>query len=628
MYFLGLWSEITNAMVGALRSFLLSLCETVYGLIIFCFNVFEKIGTARLLDSDTVNMLYEKVGLILGIYMIFRLTFVTIQYVLDPDAMTDKSKGAGKLITKVIIVIALLGTTPFIFNLAYKLQSTIVEEKIIGKVILSSNGDVSNFGGELSWYLFSAFYQPTEIFYYEQLSSGTQASSNKCIELDVGLIENDMIKNGTLRYAYNCITDTFEYKTAEGIERMDYVIKFDGILALVVGIGALWIIVMYTISVGFRLIQLAFLELIAPLPIMMYLEPKDDGPFQKWIKLCVSCYLDYFIRTTIIYFIVFLVKKIMDMDTSYFFTQLGDITDNEYRYIVIIIIFGLLMFAKKLPDLLKEVLPGGGNSFSDFGFSFKKRADNMLGGSYINKGYDKLKGFAGNTAKAIGLMPINGVKRAITGIDSGIHGKGFWNGFWKNPGKMGQWINKQRETFTPEGYKAYQERREGRENVSAIDDKWTSGVSRIKKLIKAGHFTGKSGGNSWTDAFDGVTTDNYKLFFRHSEFINSLMAVDTESNREKELRQAKSLADMGSASVTANGITYLKTGGAPGCTFDDLIKELEKSQKALKGLEEIHTEISKQYQDDARVEREIKFVKYNEVNPAEPTKTYASEGID
>ena len=170
MYFLNMWGEVTLTVNGAFRSLLLSICETIYKLIVFCFNVYDKVATAKLLDSDTINMFYEKVGLILGVYMIFRLTFVVVQYVLDPDKMTDKSKGASKMLMKVMIVIILLGTTPFIFSVAYKFQSMIATENIIGRLILSSDEKMSSldqedttFGNEIAWYLFSSFYDNSDI---------------------------------------------------------------------------------------------------------------------------------------------------------------------------------------------------------------------------------------------------------------------------------------------------------------------------------------------------------------------------------------------------------------------------------------------------------------------------------
>ena len=414
-----IWDEITDALVGAFRSFCLSLCDTIYRLIIFCFNVFEKVGNAKLLDNDAVTSLYEKIGLILGIYMIFRLVFVAVQYVVDPDAMADKQKGAGKIFAKVIIVIVLLGTTPFIFDTAYRIQESITKENVLGKIFLDVK-DNSNFGTELSWYLFSTFYKET---------SESISENGRCPEFTTGIIENDFLENNSLKYTYNCINQSAKYNDVSNGESSTYVIEFDGILAVLSGAGMLWIIVMYTISVGFRLVQLAFLELIAPIPIMMYLEPKNDGPFQKWVKQCISCYLDYFIRTAIIYFICFIVRVIMDSDTSYFFTTLGTIDETEYKYITIIVIFGLLMFAKKLPDLIKDIMPSGGSGFSDYGFSFKKRTENMLGGKQIfglasTLGKASTVGLAGAAVTgAVGFLGGRGAGR-LTGLIGGA-GRGL-----------------------------------------------------------------------------------------------------------------------------------------------------------------------------------------------------------
>lgn len=413
MYFLDFWDDITLSAIGALRSFLLSLCDVVYRLIIFCFNVFEKIGNARLLENDAVNMLYEKVGLVLGIYMMFRLTFIGIQYILNPDAMNDKQKGIGKLLTKLLIVIVLLGTTPFIFNLAYHFQESVAKENIIGKVFVGKNFETDNFGGELSWYLFSTFYRETS----EKIDE-----DDRCVELTSHLIENDFKNNSSLKYTYNCINKRSSYNDIENGNSYIYVIDFDGFVALLAGIGCLWLIVIYTIKVGVRLVQLAFLQLIAPLPIMMYLEPKEDGPFQKWVKLCISTYLDYFIRIAIIYFVCYLINSIMSSENSYFFQTLGSAESVEYKYIIVIMIFALLTFAKKMPELLKEILPNGGSKIG-FGASMK----DIVGLGKTSKfGAGILGGAIGGTA--MGLLsgrPGGMVGGLLRGSLGGLRGQGF-----------------------------------------------------------------------------------------------------------------------------------------------------------------------------------------------------------
>ena len=77
----------------------------------------------------------------------------------------------------------------------------------------------------------------------------------------------------------------------------------NGIFAVIVGGVIAYLLVLYCIDVGTRAVQLAFLQIIAPIPIIGYIAPKKDGIFQKWTKQCITTYLDLFIRTAIIYFI-------------------------------------------------------------------------------------------------------------------------------------------------------------------------------------------------------------------------------------------------------------------------------------------------------------------------------------
>ena len=64
-----------------------------------------------------------------------------------------------------------------------------------------------------------------------------------------------------------------------------YIIDFDGggFLALFIGIIILYVIVIFTIQVGVRVIQLAYLQIIAPIPIVMYLTPKGDDTLKKYM---------------------------------------------------------------------------------------------------------------------------------------------------------------------------------------------------------------------------------------------------------------------------------------------------------------------------------------------------------
>lgn len=399
IYFANIFEDAKFAALGTIRTLLLTLCEFIYQSIYFCYNLFQRIGNAQIMDSTAVQSLYQKVGLLLGLYMIFRLTFSFIQYILNPDSMTDKQKGMGNVIKKVLIVIVLLGITPTIFKTAYSLQRLIINENVIPKLITGYSTSEENFGGELTWYLFSSFYKQDE--------EVTPNDGEECPELDSDLIGAYIKDDADFSYAYNCLNNRGEnVSTSEE----SFVIVFNGFFALAAGIAVLWMIVSYTISVGVRLIQLAYLQLVAPIPIMMYLEPKEDGTFKKWVKQCTTTYIDFFLRTAIIFFTITIIQVIMKTGTGTFYDSVGGFASKgEALYTQIIMIIALMVFAKKVPDLLKELFPmSGGAASLGFGLSNKP-----------------LKGLATFGAGAA----IGAVGGAISGVRNGYGGRGKVAGF-------------------------------------------------------------------------------------------------------------------------------------------------------------------------------------------------------
>ena len=102
MFFLdGFWDKVGGAIVDALRSLMLSLCDIIYKLIVFFFEIFMTLGNAQILSEITLSEFYTRVGLILGLFMIFRVTFSLIQYVINPDLIADKQKGLFNIVKRI-----------------------------------------------------------------------------------------------------------------------------------------------------------------------------------------------------------------------------------------------------------------------------------------------------------------------------------------------------------------------------------------------------------------------------------------------------------------------------------------------------------------------------------------------
>ena len=77
-------------------------------------------------------------------------------------------------------------------------------------------------------------------------------------------------------------------------KEVDY--KF--VFSTVVGVVVVLLLINFCMDVGLRSIKLSFLQLVAPIPILSYVDPKSgkDGLFKKWYEMCFKTFLSLFIR--------------------------------------------------------------------------------------------------------------------------------------------------------------------------------------------------------------------------------------------------------------------------------------------------------------------------------------------
>lgn len=370
----------------ALRSLMLSLCNIIYKLISFVYEVFYNLGTARLLFDSDVQPIFRKVGLIIGLFMVFRVAFAFIQYIVNPDTMFDKQKGIGKIVVKVIVSIVLLGSTQYLFNAAFTIQNKILESQILENVILGgeyteTESGMRDFGSNLSSTFFTSFYRIND-----DPNLANSETYNLCKNIlgenNEELKENIRTGSGAITGsgANVCLNLKSEYNNVDSnidevisknkVDKEEYIINFDGdgLVALLVGGLCLYTGFMFTFQVAVRLIQLAYLELIAPIPIIMYITPKGDEQLKKWGTQCTTTFLDFFLRVAIIYFAKFIVEIILNSNALNIY---ADSNGFESLYLTCIMIIATLIFVKKVPNLLKEIFPSLGGAA---GFSYSLKA--------------------------------------------------------------------------------------------------------------------------------------------------------------------------------------------------------------------------------------------------------------
>lgn len=427
---------VVKIIQNALRGLCADLCQLIYPLISTFYQVFSNMG--KLFYNDNFTQIYTRISTVIGVFMVFRVIFWLIELLVSPDSLSDKEKNPGKIIQKVLLSIVLLATTPRIFKLAFNLQYDIMNEHVIEDLIVLESKDKQGvekldneaIGRKMAAELFLNFYKASE---YD--------GNDNCKDLagkDGGIIYSEMINYNKMSHLTDgCLTDT--YKNGE---EEYYKIDFNGLFAVGVGAFVFWMILMYCISVGTRYVQLIFLQIIAPIPIMCYLTPKKDNMFSKWVKQCTTTYLDLFIRVSIISFVMLLINQVFENSAD--FGAIGE-TSN---WIILFLVLGLLTFAKKAPDLIQELLPKSVTKASgDFGLSWKKRTEAMLGGKLVY-GASKLAtaGVAtGAVTGAVGFLGGRGAGR-LTGLVSGAF-RGLSTGAKKGSffGNMKQSVNKQQD---------------------------------------------------------------------------------------------------------------------------------------------------------------------------------------
>lgn len=414
IYNLSFFSDIAFSIKQALRTFSCKIAAILYDWIIDLYNVFMYTARAEILSNEFIQKIYNKVGMILGIFMVFKLAFSLIQALVDPSKFTDGKNGFASIIKRSVIAIVLLGITPSLFRTAFQFQNLITGTKnntdnLIYKLIVGDapSHTADSFGRIIASKLYFGFYKENEPY---KLDNGIEIvypdSGGSVVAVDnyENLVNN--VTDGIKQFS-----DTVDYLsiTSSG----QYVIDWNGLFAIGMAIAMIWILVTYCIQVATRVIQLAYLQLVAPVPILSYISD-PEGAFKNWTKQCLTTYLDLFIRLAIIYFIITVSTQILEAwdDTEsilYQSTGLDSIQDSSTMFwVVIFLIIGLLMFGKRVPELLKDLFPNFGGGAASLGFSPKLPKE--------------VSGFAKGAA-TFGLGTVVG---GVAGVATGIkNGEGF-----------------------------------------------------------------------------------------------------------------------------------------------------------------------------------------------------------
>lgn len=412
--------------------------KVIYGFIPTIYNLLIEIAETTVFSEDVISLFASKIYALLGIVMLFKVSFSILTYIVDPDAFLDKSKGFGKLISSVIITLVLLVLTPWIFTQAIDLQTIILRDNIIGNIFSVdgadsySNGDAGN---KMAYETFKAFYHIDTILFPECTSGESSALSDPegckgSIKLKGDDNDTDWTNlQDTLNYAYNTnsvsIYMNFDLLNLKS-ESDEYVFNYMPIVSTICGVVILLLLVIFCFDVAVRSIKLGFLNMIAPVPIISRIDPKKGKEtFDKWVKTCVSTYLDLFIRLLAIYFAVFVISQVIDLQ---FVSLTTGSTKSVDAFVKIFIILGALMFAKQFPKLLEDILGFKMDGKFTLNPMSKLRQTPLVGAGVTTAAALAGGAYAGLKAGQQANTPLRGMWQGMMGANREIKGKVSWLG--------------------------------------------------------------------------------------------------------------------------------------------------------------------------------------------------------
>lgn len=413
---------------------ILTLDTLIYGLISSAFKVFMAIASARLLSSDAYYAIANKIYLIIGVIMLFVLSYAMLKAIVNPDE-GKKSFGPG-LIKRIVIAVVGLAIAPALFNLMYQVQGLVLEHNVLGKIFFRSDntqktdassvtiGDqtiavdsvnpddyINVVGGSVTaTTIWQAFFYPApdsgktadEIIgklsdYYLTNAGmygvacavsgyvayagyaaggwgylvgllGTAVGLWTCSEA-VGNVVDAIGASGeeiSLAEAYAL--------TAKGESFGMYTIFInsyyeDGDIAYLYGVSTiagaftLYAFVTFSIDMGVRAGKLAYYQIIAPVPLIMQVLPKNESTFKNYTKGVIDTFLEVFIRIAVVYIVVYIICHLQDLFSSVdSLWGNQDLSSPEVMLAMAFLIIGLIIFCKDAPKFLSKTLGvEGGN---------------------------------------------------------------------------------------------------------------------------------------------------------------------------------------------------------------------------------------------------------------------------
>lgn len=420
----GVIADMMRLIFFFLDSIVYSLIPVVYRGIFALYDIDKIIGVGN--TQNLLNTAKETVYSFLAIFMFFRVAFSLITMLVDPSLIDDKSKGAKKIVLNIFICLGLIVVVPVFFRVAKNIQTRVLEEKIIERAVggdIYSNDQNYNLGNELALSTWSVFLQPVvdEGDAYDAWKGVFESGNPTIWPLPVLATHLNDTTGGILGGLATKIAGVAAILRATGT--VTYQLGYIWLISGLVGIYVVWTMIKMLIDVAYRSIKFLLLEVISPIAIISYIDPKssEKGLFSKWLSETLKTYLSLFIRIFIFAMVSVILKQI---SVSSFFDE-GNILTRLF------FILALVAFMKTAPKFIDNL----------FGTEISKGSDTKFASDLLRGGLGAIGGaatgaiggavVAGRKNLPMGRSVWEGAKKGLTGGFSSAR-KGSFIDYGKN----------------------------------------------------------------------------------------------------------------------------------------------------------------------------------------------------
>lgn len=373
----GVIADMIRVIFFFLDSIVYSLIPVVYRGIFALYDIDKIIGVGN--TQNLLNTAKETVYSFLAIFMFFRVAFSLITMLVDPSLIDDKSKGAKKIVLNIFICLGLIAVVPVFFRVAKNIQTRVLEEKIIERAVggdIYSNDQNYNLCNELALSTWSVFLQPVvdEGDAYDAWKGVFESGNPTIWPLPVLATHLNDTTVGILGGLATKIAGVAANLRATGT--VTYQLGYIWLISGLVGIYIVWTMIKLLIDVAYRSIKFLLLEVISPIAIISYIDPKssEKGLFSKWLSETLKTYLSLFIRIFIFAMVSVILKQI---SVSSFFDE-GNILTRLF------FILALVAFMKTAPKFIDNL----------FGTEISKGSDAKFGSDLLKQGLGFVTGAA------------------------------------------------------------------------------------------------------------------------------------------------------------------------------------------------------------------------------------------